>query len=70
MPDQIDLSLTLQEWGEFSTVLHNAGRLIREAEVVTDVATPYLHCWVADELDKYRDLISQRIKIVFQEEDE
>ena len=69
MLDQITLSLTLQEWGEFSTVLCNAGRLIREAEVVTDVSSPYFHCWVADELDCYRDLISQRMNNVSQEAD-
>ena len=43
MPDQITLSLTLQEWGEFSTVLCNAGRLIRDVEVLTDLSSPYFH---------------------------
>ena len=69
MPDQITLSLTIQEWGEFSSVLFNAGRLIREAEVVTDASRPYFHCWIADELDCYKDLISQRINNVSQGED-
>ena len=56
MTDQI---LTPQQWKKFSTVLCNANRLFRDAEVVTDVSPPDFHCWIADELDCYTDLISQ-----------